>query len=279
MIAALVIFFSGFGVYAQSAGIVWEKDFKKAQQAARESGRPLLLDFTAKWCEPCKAMDKEFWVRDDVIAAVKSFIAVKVDFDGDRGVVGKYGVSAIPFVIFADPLGNLITFRRGFSRKNVNELNLIFNEMPKDFSPMLKFYDALDQQKDNGIALLQIANAYRGAKMVRLSNEFFKKALKTPEIRNDLEKRENAYLSLGVNYLNLKDFAPAIDTMEDLLKTEPTGETRETALYFITLASAYFNKLKDADKYFLVLKTEFPASKNLEKAEAAINLMRNQKKP
>jgi thiol-disulfide isomerase/thioredoxin len=278
IIASLILLFSALGAFAQAEGIVWEKDFKKALAAARESGRPMLLDFTASWCGPCKAMDRDFWVREDVIQATKPFIAVKVNFDSDKSIVNKYKVSAIPFVAFTDPLGNMVTFRLGFSQKRVDELNAIFDEMPKDFSPMIKFYEALDLNKDDGIALFQIANAYRGAKMLQLSSEFYKKALKTPEIQADEEKRINSFLSLGVNYLNLKDYAPAVEIMEDFLKTNPTGETRATALYFITLASAYNKKLKNADKYLQMLKTEFPASAGIAKAEAAIEQVKNQPK-
>jgi thiol-disulfide isomerase/thioredoxin len=273
-----VLLLSTLAAFPQTEGIVWEKDFKKAKQMARETGRPLLLDFTADWCKPCKMMDKEFWVRDDVIQAAKPCIAVKINFDTQNNIAAGYGVKSIPYVLFADPLGNMITFRLGFSKKNATELSAIFEEMPKDFSPMLKFYDALDQKKDDGRALFQIANAYRGAKMLKLSNEFYKKALKTDEIQADEEKRINSFLSLGVNYLNLKDFEQAAAVMKDFLKTNPTGEMRETGLYFITLATAYDGKFNDADKYLQMLKTEFPSSRNVAQAEAAIEAKKNQPK-
>jgi thioredoxin-like negative regulator of GroEL len=168
----VAVFLLTFNHAAQTEQIVWEKDFKKAQQSARESGRPLLLDFTAAWCKPCKAMDAEFWVLEDVVKAVKPFIAVKVDFDKEKSLVGRYNVSAIPFVVFADPLGNTVTFRRGFGTKSVSEINQIFDEMPKDFSTLKKAYDAIELKKSDGLALLEIADFYRASKCFRSATNF-----------------------------------------------------------------------------------------------------------
>ena len=58
--AILAVFLLALTVSAQAEQIVWEKDFKKAQALALETGRPLLLDFTAPWCKPCKMMDESF---------------------------------------------------------------------------------------------------------------------------------------------------------------------------------------------------------------------------
>jgi thiol-disulfide isomerase/thioredoxin len=200
------------------------KDFKKAQQSARESGRPLLLDFTAAWCKPCKAMDAEFWVLEDVVKAVKPFIAVKVDFDKEKSLVGRYNVSAIPFVVFADPLGNTVTFRRGFGTKSVSEINQIFDEMPKDFSTLKKAYDAIELKKSDGLALLEIADFYRASKMLSLSNEFYRRAAKTEEIQNDAEKKERVAITLGLNSFGYKDYKQTIEFMADYLKNFPAGK-------------------------------------------------------
>lgn len=262
---------------AQDEQIVWEKDFKKAQILARETGRPLLLDFTAPWCKPCKAMDERFWVLADVVKAMKPFVAVKVDFDNEKGLVGKYSVSAIPFVAFADPLGNMVTFRRGFSSKNANELNQIFSEMPKDFSSLKTSYAALETKKDDHAALVQIADAYRGWGMLSLSGDFYKKALKTDEIKADAEKSEIIRVKLALNYYALKDYRQANNYFEDYLKDYPAGKHREIVVSALTVGYAGLGKTKEAVKYLEVLKTEFPASKNLAAAENAVAEAKNKR--
>lgn len=265
------------GVTVQNEQIVWEKDYKKALALARESGRPLMLDFTAPWCKPCKAMDAEFWVLPEVINAAKPFIAVKVDFDNDKNLVGKYNVAAIPYVVFTDPLGNIITARRGFSSKKAAELNQIFEEMPKDFSPMKKLYDAIELKKDDGAALLQIADSYRAAKMLFLSNEFYQRALKTNEIENDAEKKERIMLTLGANAHALKLFERAAEYLEDYLKAYPAHKNREIAITLLVYGYVSRDKLKSANKYLEMLKAEFPSSKYVETGNKAIEDAKNKK--
>lgn len=278
--SVFTVLFLSFIVFAQDEQsqqqqIVWEKDYKKALVAARESGRPLMIDFTASWCKPCKAMETQFWVRQDVIEAVKPFIAVKIDYDAERGLVNKYNVGAIPFVAFTDPLGNMVTFRRGFGTRSIRELNEIFDEMPKDFSALKKVYEALEQNKTDGTALLQIADAYRASKMRLLSNNFYKRALKTKEIENDAEKKERIVATIGANYYSVNDFAEAENYLEDYLKDYPSGKYREVTITLLAVSCARLNKSKEADKYLDTLRAEFPSSANIAAAVKAIEAARN----
>lgn len=172
----------------EQGGIVWEKDYKTALAKARETGRPLMIDFWAEWCKPCLAMDKDFWPLPEVVNAVKPLIAVKLNADDNKSVGEKFAVNALPNVVFADPLGNMVTSRKGFSASKVKELHQIFDEMPKDFSALLPLYDALDQKKNDGEALLKIADAYRAHKMLMLSNDFYRRALKDDLIKKRRRK-------------------------------------------------------------------------------------------
>jgi tetratricopeptide (TPR) repeat protein len=222
-------------------------------------------------------MDEKFWVLADVVEMTKPFIAVKINFDNEKSLVGKYGVSAIPFVAFADPLGNLITFRRGFGEKSVNELNQILKQMPKDFSSLKKYYEAVELKKDDGLALLQIADSYRASKMLTLSNDFYERALKTPEIQSDAEKRERIAATLGLNAYIVEDYKQANKYLEDYLKHFPAGKYREVSFAALAIGNANLNKMKIADKYLELLKTEFPVSKNTAAAAKAVEEAKNKR--
>ena len=56
--------------------------------------QPVVVDFFAEWCGPCKAMAPAL---DQVAAEMKDKIkVVKVDVDQSPGITSKYGIRAMP---------------------------------------------------------------------------------------------------------------------------------------------------------------------------------------
>lgn len=67
------------------------------EQAVLQSDRPVLVDFWAAWCAPCRAVAP----RLEAVAARRTDDArvVKVDVDQNPLVTQRYGVRAIPTLI------------------------------------------------------------------------------------------------------------------------------------------------------------------------------------
>ncbi len=262
------------GASAQENQINWSTDFKQAQTLARETYRPMLLDFTAVWCKPCREMERTFWTLPEVVEAMKSFVAVKVDYDVQKSLVNKYRIIGLPYVVVADPLGNQITFRRGFGDKNARELNQILSEMPKDFSLLKDAYEKLELDRNDSQSLLVIADFYAKSKMVTLANDYYKRALKTDALKNDAAQKERIAYNIAANYYLAQNYAEAVAPLTDYLKDYPATRNRETALSILAISYARLGKETEALKYLDAVKKEFPKSENILTINQAIEYAR-----
>src|ERR1700741_3705377 len=77
--------------------IEWQRWAAEAFAAARNSGRPVLLSLTARWCHACHRMDEETWDDPAVAAAVtRAVIPVRVDADARPDIYGRYHLGGLP---------------------------------------------------------------------------------------------------------------------------------------------------------------------------------------
>lgn len=77
-----------------------DKPYEKARSAAQSSNKLFLIDATAVWCGPCKMMDRDTWVDDDVVGWLNEHaIAVQVDVDEQKDLAQRLRIQAMPTVI------------------------------------------------------------------------------------------------------------------------------------------------------------------------------------
>jgi thioredoxin-like negative regulator of GroEL len=74
------------------------------EQANRE-GKPMLLFFTAQWCEFCHQMANEAFVQEPVVGLSDRFVCILVDADREPQVCKQFQVRGYPTIQFLSPLG------------------------------------------------------------------------------------------------------------------------------------------------------------------------------
>jgi thioredoxin-like negative regulator of GroEL len=105
-------------------GLVRWQTLERAPEVARASGKPLLYDFGAAWCGPCKLLDRE-WADPGVAAKVNGkFVAARVvDRQREDGrnppaveeLQRRFEISAFPALIAASPDGRLLGKLEGYA--------------------------------------------------------------------------------------------------------------------------------------------------------------------
>lgn len=86
---------------------------KVLAQAKREN-KPLVLDFHAEWCIPCKQMEKNVFPDPKVAAQLKRVVFVRIDTDQEPELTQKLGVVGLPDIRFATSDGKIVNKTIGF---------------------------------------------------------------------------------------------------------------------------------------------------------------------
>jgi thioredoxin:protein disulfide reductase len=94
-----------------AAMVQWQKYDTSALAAARAAGKPVVIDFYADWCLPCKELDEKTFTDPRVVSELDRYVRVKADLTVAEDVTTKaltqqYAILGVPTIVFIDAKGN-----------------------------------------------------------------------------------------------------------------------------------------------------------------------------
>lgn len=103
--------------------IKWYDSYKTATQMSKLENKPILIDFTAKWCGWCDKLDKEVLSHQKIAAKLQKFICVRIDVDKDRQTAYGFGITSLPRIIVINTHSEIVGDWLGYrGREDFSEL-------------------------------------------------------------------------------------------------------------------------------------------------------------
>ncbi|MDA1164737.1 MAG: thioredoxin family protein [Planctomycetota bacterium] len=100
-----------------AANVKWGNDLNKAAVESEQTGKPMLITFTASWCTYCHKLINETFADQRVVSQINEcFVPVILDADANEKAVELLGIEAFPSTVVISPelkvLGTITGFHR-----------------------------------------------------------------------------------------------------------------------------------------------------------------------
>ena len=89
--------------------LVFQPFERSLLQAAKYSHRPVVIDFSADWCIPCREMERTTFVDSEVMREAAGFVRLRANLTAenstDEAIIKEFGLEGVPTTIFIDGQG------------------------------------------------------------------------------------------------------------------------------------------------------------------------------
>ena len=130
-------------------------DFKKVDlKEAGQSGKRILVSFTADWCLPCKLIDESIFQDEEIAGLINEhFTPVKADIDSPLGNQWNdlYNANYLPTILFTNKSGNELERLKGIPKRE-GFIKLLKSIIESDVLPIQQTqFEAINVKNDKPI--------------------------------------------------------------------------------------------------------------------------------
>jgi thioredoxin-like negative regulator of GroEL len=249
----------------------WSKNFEQALKKARETGKPLMVDFWAPWCGWCNRLDKTTYADPEVVRLAEGFIAVKVNTEGDpreAAVALRYDVSSVPTIAFISPAGNVIHRVRGFEGPGRFPRSL---EAARSTAARVVAWEAaLEKDADDAEAALGLGVHLFDQEDWTGSRALLQRAVKRDADRPPAARKQSRLLLAALLKSYDQSYAEAETLLKDALAIRPADEYDAKLLYLLGKNYLAWGKRSEARAAFEQIVKAHGASPVAEKARETL---------
>jgi len=108
-ISGVLIILAGIGylllfTFSGREGIRWAAYDEALLARAAQKGQPVIIDFYADWCIPCKWLDRTVFRDEEIVELSEKFAVMRMDLTKQNAfqeeILKRYGVIGVPTIIF-----------------------------------------------------------------------------------------------------------------------------------------------------------------------------------
>jgi thiol:disulfide interchange protein DsbD len=110
---ATLLFVAGvaFAIPNRQSAVTWQPYNEATLAKAAASGKPVIIDFYADWCLPCKELDEKTFSDKRVAAELDRFVRVKGNLTvaedaKTKALTKQYGIVGVPTIVLIDATGH-----------------------------------------------------------------------------------------------------------------------------------------------------------------------------